>query len=108
MALAPSGSPSRTTAFKTAGPFRAILAVLIADADHQSVDVGGLELLAQLVELIELGDGTDAHAMPHVRIDSDALNGRLDSLQCELRTDPIRVRLIAVRPGLQHIDARAF
>jgi hypothetical protein len=35
----------------------------VAYADDRSVDVGGLELFAQLVEVIQLVDEADAHAV---------------------------------------------
>src|SRR5690242_8043950 len=77
----------------------------VPDANHQPVDVCGLELLAHLVQLLEVADGPDTHAMPDIVVDGDALNLRVDSLQFQLRGDSLRIRLVAVRACLQHIDA---
>jgi hypothetical protein len=40
----------------------------VADADDEGVDVGSLELLADFVELVEVGDGADADAVPDVSV----------------------------------------
>src|SRR5687767_794059 len=80
----------------------------ISHANHQTVDIGGLKLLANAVELVELADGADAYAMPHIVIDSYPLHLRVDALQVELCPHALRIRNIPIRAGLQNIDARSF
>ena len=69
---------------------------LLADADHERVEVRGAQPRAQAIELGEIGDRADAHAMPHVVVDRDALHVGVDALQLELRADAIGLGLLAI------------
>src|SRR5580693_7473765 len=57
---------------------------LVTDTDHQSVELCLLQLLAHLVELIEVADDTCAHAVPHVCVQRHALHLGLHAVHDEL------------------------
>src|SRR6185295_12024391 len=79
-------APSDATSAAQASRSRAA-GFLITDADHERVQIGGAQSRAQAIELGEVADRPDAHAMPDIVIHRDALHGGVDALQLELRAD---------------------
>src|SRR5690349_2913256 len=63
------------------------LTALLSDADQHRIEIRGAQSRAQPVELGEIADGPDAHAVPHVFVDRDALHVGIDALFLELRRD---------------------
>ena len=62
----------------------------------------------QAIELGQVGNRANAHAIPDVFVDGDALHVGVDALQLELRARAIRHFLLAIRSGLQHVNAGPF
>ncbi len=63
--------------------------------------------LPQTIQLIELGYGADANAVPGIVVHGYLLYIGLDALQRKLGAHPIRVGKVLVRAGLQNVGAAA-
>src|SRR6185312_6548386 len=102
-----SGTPVGSASSYTRG-FDSIAATargaLVPDADDNSLDFRSLELLAQLVELVQLGDRPDANAMPDIGVDGNALDLGVDPFLGELLRNAVGVRLVAVGACLEDVD----
>ena len=68
---------------------------------HQHrLDVGIVQLLAYAIELVEIADRADSHAMKNVVVDRHALHARLDAEQRDVGLEPVGVGHCAERAGL--------
>ena len=74
----------------------ALNGVSVPDSDHERVDVGGLKLLTKSIEVIQLGNGPYANAMPDIGVYSNALNLGVDTLHRQLCPYALGIRFIAV------------
>src|SRR5450432_3185487 len=77
----------------------------VPDPDHNGVDVGTLELLAHLVEFVEVVDGSDAHPVPHLSIHRHALHLGIDPELAQAGTHAVGLGLAVVGADLQHVDS---
>src|SRR5690606_41157083 len=72
---------------------------------HQAVDAGLPEQVSNPIQLVEVADRADPHAMELARVDRDLLDPRLDAEKREARLHSVRIRVRAERAGLEHIAA---
>src|SRR5689334_3380301 len=101
---APAQPASSATAIPAAAARRSI--ELFTDADQHPVELRGAQSRAQPVQLGEIADRADAHAVPDVVVDRDTLHVGVDTLLLELRRDAVGFLLLAIRARLQHVHAR--
>src|ERR1700683_804904 len=98
-----ASSASAAAAMSSAVSAASSVRTLITDLDHQSVELCLLQLFTHLVELIEVADGTYAHAVPHVGVDGHALHDGLHALHGELGAHAFGFGFVAVGAGLHHV-----